>query len=199
VAEPAVAEADGAGWRGIERLGALVGAYCWTEELIFAVTGSWATGPGEAANDAAAETRVWCAAASRRHGELAARWAGRLPVRAGVDASALVVAPPGPLANAFAELVAEPDALVGVGALVEAVLPGLDSVYAAHLESASPVSEASVMEVLVEARREVRAEIQGGQTLVEASPRSDERIRKIRKFFERAFADTRVFPAVRPS
>ncbi len=193
------AEAERTGWRDIERLGALVGAYCWTEELIFGVAGTWATVPGEAAVGAAAEARVWCAAASRRHAELATRWAGRLPVRAGVDASALVAAPPGPLANAFAELMAAPDALVGIAALVEVVLPGLDTVYAAHLESASPVSEAPVMEVLVEARREVRAEIRGGQTVVGTFQRADERIRKIREFFERAFVETRVFPAVRPS
>ncbi len=157
-----------------------MGAYCWTEELVFGLTGSWATGPGEAAAGAAAEARVWCAAASRRHGELAGRWACRLPVRAGVDASALVAAPPGPLANAFAELVAEPDVLVGIAALVEVVLPGLDAVYAAHLGSASPVSEAPVMEVLVEARREVGAEIRGGRTVVGTFPRADERVRKVR-------------------
>ncbi len=197
MAEPPAA--GGAGWRDIDTLGALVGAYCWIEQLIFGVTGSWASGPGEAGGDAGAEARVWCAVASRRHGELAERWAGRLPARAGVDAAALVQAPPGPLADAFAELVALPDAAVGMAALVEAVLPGLDAVYAAHLETASPVCEAPVMEVLTGARREVRAEIRGGRALLEASRAGDEGSLTTREFFERAFAETDIFPAVRPS
>ena len=46
--------------------------------------------------------------------------------------AALVRAPPGPLADAFAELMALSDAPLGVAALVEAVLPWLDAVYAAH-------------------------------------------------------------------
>ena len=36
-----------AGWRGIDELAALVGAYCWTEQHIFAVSGLWAARSGE--------------------------------------------------------------------------------------------------------------------------------------------------------
>ncbi len=193
-----------AGWRSIDQLAALVGAYCWTEQHIFAVSGKWAAGStaaeGNGAGTAAgAEARVWCAAASRRHGELAARWADRLPVRAGVDACALVTAPAGPLADAFAALVSAPQALTGVAALVDALLPALDAVYGAHLESASPVSEAPVLEVLTGARRAVAAEIRGGRALIQALPGGPAQRGDLGEKFERAFVETDVFPAVRPS
>ena len=89
-------------WRGIDELAELIGAYCWVENRIFELSGAWATGastsPGGGLPPA---LRVWCAGLSRRHGLLAACWAERLPVRAGVDRAALVCAPPGPLAGAL--------------------------------------------------------------------------------------------------
>ena len=196
-------DARRAAWRGIDELAALVGAYCWTEHQLFAVSGALATAPVEGPLvGVAAEARVWCAAVSRRHGEVAARWAGRLPVRAGVDAPALVAPPPGRLADGFAALAAG-DALAGAAVLCGAVLPGLDAVYASHLESASPVSEAPVMEVLTGARRDVEGEIRGGRTLVEAQSGAGEehdgQNAEISRLFERAFAEMRIFPAVRPS
>ena len=89
---PESATDEGSTWRTIDELAALVGAYCWIEHRIFEVTGAWATG-SRPADDDVAELRVWAAATSRRHGTLAGRWAERLPVRAGVDAAALVEAP----------------------------------------------------------------------------------------------------------
>ena len=187
-------------WRDIDTLAALVGAYCWVERRLFALTGEWASGPGIAEGQGPrAEARVWCAAASSRHGDRAGRWAERLPVRAGVDVAALVEAPSGPLGPAFDALAAEPDPDVGLAALVEAVLPGIDAVYAAHLAVASPVREGPVMEVLTGAHREVRAEIRGGRTLIGAFPQALEGKTILRKIFEQAFNETRVFPAVRTS
>ncbi len=113
--------------------------------------------------------------------------------------AALVTAPSGALANAFAEVVAEPEATTGVVALVGAVLPALDGVYRAHLGSASPVSEASVLEVLTGARRELVAEIRGGRALVEGLPEGWPLGGDLAVQFERAFAETDVFPGVRPS
>ncbi len=187
-------------WRAIDALAALVGAYCWMERRLFAVTGEWASGPAAAEGQGPTpEARVWCAAASSRHADRAGRWAERLPVRAGVDAAALVEAPSGPLGSAFDALAAEPDPQMGLAALVEAVLPGIDAVYAAHLAVASPVREGSVMEVLTGAHREVRAEIRSGRTLIEAFPHGPEARDNFRKIFEQAFNEMRVLPAVRTS
>jgi hypothetical protein len=233
-----VVEAQGpAGWRGIDELAALVGAYVWVERRIFSITGAWATSPsaigkdadvardsvprdsvprdadasdadarGSDAHDADAcgsnahdaEARVWCAAVSRRHGALAGRWAERLPFRAGVDAGALVAAPPGALDGALDALAASPLA-PGLDALVAVLLPRLDAVYVTHLRTGSRVSEPPVLEVLVEAHRTVAGEIRGGQTLVEGMAHGREQSRDLGDKLERAFAETDVFPAVRPS
>src|SRR6185437_16969977 len=144
--------------------------------------------------------RVWSAATSRRHGVLAGRWAERLPVRAGVEPAALVDAPAEPkgLAEAFEELGAAKELAAGVSALTETVLPWVGGVYGSHLAVATPVSEASVMEVLVEARREGSAEIQGGRTLPGRLPEAGTPSGHIGEVVKRTFAPKSVSPAVRP-
>jgi hypothetical protein len=203
-------ESGAAGHRDIGQLAALVGHYCWVEHRLFALTGAAATASAVVAGDPGeAECRVWFAAASRRHGARAARWADHLPVRAGVDRDALVAPPPGGLPGLLDELsgTATADPARGLARLAGGVLPGLAATYGAHLEGASSVSEAPVMEGLVQARRAVLGEIRGGLTLlqglpggtgVEGQPGSPEAA-QISRIVERAFDGFRVFPAVRPS
>jgi hypothetical protein len=185
------------GWRDIDALGALVGHYAWFEWRTFEVTGAWA-----ARREGDATVRVWCAAAARRHGELATRWAGRLPVRAGVDAGALVRPPSEEMAQAFEQLGALADAGLGAAALAFGFLPGLEAVYRSHLASASPVREAAVAEVLVDACRIAAEETRSGRIVVRnlgdgfdppAGPGDFVTV------FERVFDNLRVFPAVRAS
>jgi hypothetical protein len=180
-------------------LAALVGAYCWIEQRIFEVTGAWATGPGPVDGDGA-ELRVWAAATSRRHGAVAGLWADRLPVRASVEPAALITAPAGPegLAEAFDELGAIQELLAGVYVLVATVLPWVGGIYGSHLGVATPVSEASVMEVLVEARREASAEIQGGWTMLRGLLEAGKPSGHIAEVFKRTFSQKGISPAVRP-
>ena len=191
-----------AAWRDIDELGALVGAYCWLEQRLFELTGRWATAPGDRdgseAIAIAAECRVWCAAASRRHGSLAGRWAERLPVRAGVDPAALVTPPEGPVAAALEELAAS-HMKPGFGVLVETVLPWVGGLYVSHLGRANSASEAPVMEVLVEGRRAAAGEIRSGRSLLQRLPGGMKPSRHLREVAERAFAGSAVLPAVRPS
>jgi hypothetical protein len=196
---PDPAAGDGGSWRTIDELAALVGAYTWLEHRIFEVTGAWATGPGPAGEDGA-ELRVWSAATSRRHGALAGRWADHLPVRAGVESAALVTVPAEPegLAEAFEDLGATKELVVGVWALVETVLPWVGGVYGSHLAVATPVNEASVMEVLVEGRREGWGEIQGGRALLGRLAEAGKPSRHLGAVFKRAFTPEGVSPAVRP-
>ncbi len=201
MAEPAVADSS---WRTIDELGGLVGAYCWLERRLFEVTGAWASEltAGEARVGAAdGELRLWCAATSRRHGVLASRWAERLPVRAGVDAAALVVAPkrPAGLVEVFEELAATKELTVGFGALVESVLPWVVAVYGTHLAVASPVAEASVMEVLAAAGRQGRAEIRDGRSLLERLEGAGTPSRHLGKTLERVFDHRAARPGVRPA
>lgn len=190
---------DGRGWRTIDELAALVGACCWLENRIFEVTGAWATGPGPVGEELA-ELRVWSAATSRRHGALAGRWAECLPVRAGVDSTALVAAPARPegLAEGFDELGATNDLAAGVGALAETVLPWVGGAYGSLLDSATPVSEAPVMEVLAEARREASAEIQAGRILLGRLPEPGKPSRHLGEVFKRALARNGISPAAWP-
>jgi hypothetical protein len=184
-------------WRGIDELATLVGAYCWVEERIFEVSGAWASEVGHDAEGALdPELRVWCAGVSRRHGLLAARWAERLPVRAGVERTALVTPPVGPLAGALGAMAATPQARVGVATLVDSVLPRLRAVYGLHRRTASPVSEGAVVEVLAAAQGDLTAEISSGRALLQGSPEGLTRDAALGPDIERAFAETSVFPAV---
>jgi hypothetical protein len=183
-------------WRGIDELAGLVGAYCWVENCIFEVTGSWATEPGHDTGGVEPALRVWCAGVSRRHGLLAARWAERLPVRAGVDGAALVTAPAGPLAGALGAMAATPDARAGVETLVQSVLTRLRAIYGLHRRTASPVSEGSVLEVLAVAQQELTTEISTGRALLRGAHEGLTRDAALGSQIERAFAETSVFPAV---
>ncbi len=199
---PAGARVTAAPWRGIDELARLVGAYCWTERRIFALAGSWAStpdgAPGGEDGAPAPELRIFCAALSRRHGALAERWDERLPVRAGVDAAALVCAPGAALEGALDELAAGP-LVPGLAALVRAVLPRVRATYGAHLREAQAASEAPVMEVLVQAHRELHGEIRGGGTLLERCAEEADGAAPLVEKIERAFDVASVFPAVRPS
>jgi hypothetical protein len=192
-----VPEAPDTGWRGIDALAALVGHYAWLEWRTFEVTGAWA-----AQREGDAAVRVWCAAAARRHGELATRWAERLPVRAGVDAGALVQPPSGEVADALEQLGALDDVGAGTAVLVLGVLPRLGDLYRSHLVTASPVREGAVAEVLADASRIALGETRSGGIVVRnlgdgidlASSPGD-----LVTVFERVFDNLRVFPAVRAS
>jgi hypothetical protein len=184
-------------WRGIDELAGLVGVYCWVENRIFEVSGAWATEAGHDADGGLEPAlRVWCAGVSRRHGLLAARWAERLPVRAGVDGAALVTAPAGPLTGALGAMAVTPQARVGVETLVQSVLPRLRAIYGLHRRTASPVSEGSVLEVLAVAQQDLTAEMSTGRALLQGGPVSLTRDAALGPDIERAFAETSVFPAV---
>ena len=196
----------GGAWRGIDDLARLVGAYAWVEHRIFELTGAWASGPCDGAAAAAgseaeleAERRVWCAAVSGHHGVLAGCWAERLPARVGVERTALVAAPAGPLAGALDALGAEADLGEGVAALVRTLLPRLKATYLAHLRAAAAVREAPVMEVLAGAQRLLAGEIRAGRPLVGGFDATPERGARFGKLLEQAFEQSSIFPAVRPS
>jgi hypothetical protein len=96
-------------------------------------------------------------------------------------------------------LAAEPDLRAAVAAVVGAVLPRLDRAYLAHLASAPPVCEAPVIDVLAAAHHLLRGEIQDGRPLTQGAAGVLDRGVALGDAYERAFEETRVFPAVRPS
>ena len=150
-------------FRTIDELAARCGHYCWVEHRLFELAGTWA---GEEAEPA---IRVFLSAFSRQHGLLANEWYDRLPVRAGIDRSALVVPPPGALEGVLAGLGAEPDLSARLAGLTEMVLPQLMAAYDGHLAQASPVAEGPVMAVLRHARLMAATDLECGSTLVEVT------------------------------
>jgi hypothetical protein len=151
-------------FRSIDELAQLCGHYCWVERRVFEVAGSRASLPGsgdpEAGDPEAGdpgpgdpeagdpEIRVVLSQMSARHGLFAGQWRDRLPVRAGVDAEALIVPPPGPVGPALDLIATEPRLALVLGGLATQFLPSLRDAYRRHLEQASPVSEAPVRAVL---------------------------------------------------
>jgi hypothetical protein len=163
-------------FRTIDQLAERCGNYCWLEGRLFALAGSRASDPPASdlpSSDLAAnspqdgkgvtgspEARVLLSEMSFRHGLLAAQWRQRLPLRAGVDADALVLPPAGPATDALDLLETEPQLLLVLTGLVEKFLPRLQETYEEHLAHASPVSEAPVRAVLDCAIHSLRREIQ---------------------------------------
>ena len=120
-------------WRGIDELAGLVGAYCWVEEPH--LRGQRGLGDGAADDEGGAldpALRVWCAGVSRRHGLLAARWAERLPVRAGVDAGGTGACAGRAVGRGAGRHGGHGRARVGVADLVQRCCPGLRAVYGLH-------------------------------------------------------------------
>jgi hypothetical protein len=129
------------------------------ERRIFELTGSRASLPGSGdpetgdpeagvAEAGEAEVRVVLSQMSARHALFAAQWHDRLPVRAGVDAEALIVPPPGSVGEALDLIAAAPGLALVLGGLATQFLPRLRDAYGRHLALASPVNEAPVRAVL---------------------------------------------------
>jgi hypothetical protein len=136
-------------FRTIGQLAQRCGHYCWLENQLFALTGGAATAAATAPGpDPHSEVRLFLSESSAQHAALAAEWRARLPVRAGVDADALVVPPPGPAGDALALLAAAEDPLAVLGGLVQHIWPWLFGTYQDHLADAPAVSEAPVRAVL---------------------------------------------------
>jgi hypothetical protein len=188
-------------WRSTEQLAQRVGGLAWLEGRLFEVCGAWATDAGsvpDGASGTPAEIRVFLAGVSRHHAELAAGWQERLPVRAGVDRAALVVAPPGPAEHVFERLEAGSLALRLFG-LVEVVLPRLLQSYREDVDLASPVAEGPVIAVLRRAIFEVDREVTRGSDVIHRQPGGPEKWKKVAsegEAIQRLFDNTGgIFPA----
>jgi hypothetical protein len=168
------------------------------ERRVFELTGSRASRPAAgdpAAGDPAdgdpaagdpepgdAEVRVVLSEMSARHGLFAAQWHDRLPVRAGVDAEALIVPPPGPFEEALDLIASAPRLALVLGGLATQFLPRLREAYGRHLAQASPVSEAPVRAVLEWAVLSLGGEIRLAGALVQRLEPGREGGRKVEDF-----------------
>jgi hypothetical protein len=183
--------------RTVEELAEVVGHCCWLERRIFELAGRWSGATGDP------EARVFLSEVAPRHAAWSAQWSDRLPVRAGIDAAALVVAPPGPAGEGLDALAAEPGLTARLSGLVGVVLPGLLAAYEDFRDSASPVSERPVLAVLDLITSVIPGEIAAGGAILQRQLEGSEGANSVPEFtrdFERSFGEAfRVFPAVRPS
>jgi len=211
------AAADGSGaptFRSIGELAELCGHYCWVERRVFELTGSRASRPqigdpesgDPEAGDAEAgdpEVRVALSEMSARHGQFAAQWHDRLPVRAGVDAEALIDPPPGPVGEALDLIAAAPHLVLVLGGLATQFLPWLRDAYDRDLAQASPVSEAPVRALLEWGALSLGREIRLAGLLLQRLAPDGEGARSVESFGGRvkrllgSVADT--FPGARAS
>jgi hypothetical protein len=152
-------------WRTIDQLARRVGGYCWWEHRLFELTGRWASGAGDP------EIRVLFSQMSARHAAFSLQWRDRLPARAGVDVTALVMAPSRADADTLTLLEGQSEDLLRLGGLIEVVLPRLRSAYRAHLAQASAVSEGPVIEVLRQIAAAGELEMGQGQALLRPDQR----------------------------
>jgi hypothetical protein len=199
----------GEAFRTIDELAVRSGHYCWLEHQLFVCTGRWASAawpdepPTRGPAAVEAEIRVHLSAMSSWHGFLAGQWRDRLPVRAGVDAAALVVAPSGPVAEAFDLLGAAPGLLAALGGLVDPVLPALGLAYEREATLLTPVSERPVMSLLDLARPGAAREMEAAGELWErAAPGGLEaqQVTDARRGLQRLFeGNGGVFPAASAS
>jgi hypothetical protein len=206
--EPAAAP-EASFWT-IEQLAERCGHFCWVERRLFELAGSRASALGPAGSDPSgqgdagdAEIRLYLSVLSARHALVAAQWRDRLPVRAGVDAAALVVPPPGPAEEVLQLCTAEPDLVLVLGGLVEQVLPALLDSYDRHLARTSAVREAPVRAVLELAGLRGRPEVAGGRALLRRMEETPDRAGKVAAFgadLQRRLGNPQgVFPRARAS
>jgi hypothetical protein len=111
---------------------------------------------------------------SARHAAFSLQWRDRLPARAGVDVTALVVAPSRADADALTLLEGQSDDPLRLGGLIEVVRPRLHSAYRAHLTQASAVSEGPVIEVLRQIAASGEGEIGQGRALLRPDQRPEQ-------------------------
>jgi len=179
----ASAGAGAATFRSIDELAELCGHYCWVERRVFELAGSRAsrleTGDPETGD---AELRVVLSEMSARHGLFAAQWHDRLPVRAGVDARALIVPPPGPVGETLDLIASAPRLALVLGGLATQFLPRLRDAYGRHLAQASPVSEAPVRAVLEWAALSLGHETRLAGPLLQRLAPGGERARSVEDF-----------------
>jgi hypothetical protein len=170
-------------FRTIGDLAVRCGIYCWLEHRLFALTGRAASASTPSASTAVdAEIRVFLSATSARHAFLAAQWRDRLPVRAGVDADALVVPPPGDVGAALDLLGTAPGPLFVLGGLLGQILPRLLIAYDDDAAHASAISEAPVRAVLGMADLLLREELRDGRSLLDRGSEGAAASRKMAEF-----------------
>ena len=145
----------------MEESAARAGYHCWFERRMFAVLGGWVQSVPEPA------AKLLLDRHSAHHAWRAAQWWDRLPVLAGVDRDALVVAPD-PATGAFADALADTATTVArLAGAYRVALPRLSAAYRAHRSSTSPVTDGPTIRVLDLLGPDVEGDWRDGEVLIQ--------------------------------
>jgi len=152
------------GTDGPAAVAARLGAYCWVEQQLFGLLGTWVVEIAEP------DVKVLVAEHAEHAAWRALRWFELLP-SAPPGADAIVAAPAGTLATwaRVESLAAGPEATATKVCLAHQVLmPALLVAYTAHGDWASPVTEAAATRVLAMASHDLASDVADGQRLLAA-------------------------------
>lgn len=127
----------------LHQAAALVGAYRWVEERLFALTGRWSADPAMGP-----DAQVHLFEVSAQHAWHADLWAQRLPVLDGFDRTA-ATRPRGPVLEPLVSALADEPAAAGrLAGLARVLVPELAAAYRHHLVRAVPVTDGPLIRTL---------------------------------------------------
>lgn len=154
------------GWLDLQATARRAGAARWLDARLFEILGRWVPSAAEP------EVKIALATQASHHGWHAGLWGERLPTLHGVDPASWVGPPSAALEQAV-ELVAGATATIDrLAGVHRALLPRMAAAHAAHLEAASPVSDAPTIRTLRLVLRDELEDQQAGERLLHGLLRS---------------------------
>ncbi len=152
-------------WMDLQATARRAGAARWLDGRLFEVLGGWVPTVAEP------EVKIAIATHAAHHGWHASLWDERLPTLHDVDPASWIAAAPGiePVVERIAAATHTVARLVGVHRVL---LPRLSAAHAAHLESASPVSDGPTIRTLRLVLQDELEDQRAGERLLQALLRS---------------------------
>lgn len=158
-------------WMDLQATARRAGAARWLDARLFEVLGGWVPTVPEP------EVKIAVATHSAHHGWHASLWDERLPTLHDVDQASWIAAAPG--VEAVIERIAAAtdtvERLVGVHGVL---LPRLSAAHAAHLTSASPVSDGPTIRTLRLVLQDELEDQRAGERLLQSLLRSPDAVER---------------------
>ncbi len=126
----------------LEEAARRAGGHRWVEARLFEILGAWIASTEDV------DAKLLFDRHSQHHAWRAEQWWDRLPVLAGVDRDALVVAPSPEVAAFAEELAARQGTVPRLAGAYRVALPRLAGAYQEHRLRASPVSDGAAIRTL---------------------------------------------------
>jgi hypothetical protein len=146
----------------LEEASRRAGGHRWKELRLFEILGGWVASTEDV------DAKLLFDRHSQHHAWRAEQWWDRLPVLAGVDRGALVVAPSTGVGAAVAALAGLDGTVARLAGAYRVALPRLVAAYHAHRLEASPVSDGAAIRTLDLLLLDVAADWREGEVLLQS-------------------------------